>query len=113
VEGNKEGDAGARTTAIADRIMLQPSLVTPGDIRQAYHLYGKALHYGWNRNSRRGLMYLHTVRGLMKGWVSHIGRVPDTFWNCGATHNVAHLIMPGYVGGSRRSWEEIWLDPEF
>jgi len=113
VEGNELADRRAKDWVSKGRWESAPSRATPAGIRQAYPLYRREMHMKWNRVELRGLTYLHTDRGPMKGWLHTIGKAENPFCDCGETQNAAHLLASGCVGGKRRKWEDIWTDREF
>ena len=113
VEGNERADRRAKGTVMRGQWNLEPSLVTPAGIRQAYPLFDRAPHLKWDRDALRGLSYLHTDRGPMRAWLHQIGRAEDQFCECGETQNAAHLLSSGCIEGEKRKGEEIWTDREF
>ncbi|RPB29655.1 hypothetical protein L211DRAFT_32240 [Terfezia boudieri ATCC MYA-4762] len=81
--GNEQADARAKRITIIGRLMSKPSMTTPAGIRQAYPLHTRTPQTKWDRDTLRGLMYLHTDRGPMEAWLHKIGRAPGPFCGCG------------------------------
>jgi len=68
VEDNKRTDARAKMAVFEGRWLLEPSLATPAGLRSAYPLFGgREKYHSWDRDAMRGLMYLYTDRGPMRG----------------------------------------------
>ena len=111
--GGGKRDGGQESKDDGDGVAHEPPIVTPAGIRQALPLFGKAPHAGRDRNPRIGLMDLHTDKGPIKAWLQQVGSTPDPMCSCGETQNATHLIASGCVGGRKRTWEEIWSDPDF
>ena len=65
----------------------------------------------WNRNALKGLTYLITDKGPMKGWLHKIGRAEGDKCVCSIHQNAAHILQCKEVGdGKGRSLEEAEAD---
>jgi len=113
VEGNEEADKRAKDTVMKGVWNSDRSLATLAGMRQSYPLFRRKPHMKWDRDKLRGLTYLRTDRGLIRGWLFMIGKAENPRCGCGEIQKAAHLLGSGCVAGKIRKWEDIWPNRSF
>jgi len=117
IEGNEKADKKAKEGVEMGQRMLQPDIVTPAGIRQAFRPHDAAPdHLKWNSLALRGLTYMVTDKGPQAYWMKEIGKADRGSCKCDGwtQQNAAHLYRCPRVGdGKGRTREEIWKDEKW